>query len=145
VHLHTILHFNLRRIRLAAEIETMIAIGRGNRMSPSPPTSPHPSFWSIISSDASPMYSFPLPFVARAWSSVVGAKPLVVLVGSEFHSKSKATWIQVLFAALKSFDIKFITIDPRPASSSTFSQLVRLFAFKLADIHPNDYVTASDR
>jgi hypothetical protein len=70
---------------------------------------------------------------------------LVLLVGSEFHSGSKTAWIRVLLKTLQRFGIKFIAIDPSPASPATFSQLVRLFAFKLSDISPMDYVTASDR
>jgi hypothetical protein len=99
----------------------------------------------MISSDASSLYSFPLPFVARAWSSIVGAKPLLILVGSEFQPGSKVAWIRVLLKYLKLFGIDFIAIDPRPASAPTFSQLVRLFAFKLTDVAPDDYIVASDR
>jgi hypothetical protein len=113
----------------------------------SPQSAPPPSstFWSVISSDASPTYAFPLPFVAHAWSKIVGAHPLVVLVGSEFSRHTSSSWISVLLTQLRSLSIKYITIDPTPSSPATFSQLVRLFAFKLPDILPHDYVVASDR
>jgi predicted phosphatase len=51
----------------------------------------------------------------------------------------------VLIAQLNLLNIKFIAIDPHPASPATFSQLVRLFAYKLSHIAPDDYVVATDR
>ena len=132
------------RSRLAAEIDAMMlpVLPPPSPQSPLPPSS---TFWSVISSDASPTYAFPLPFVAHAWSKIVGARPLVVLVGSEFSRHARSSWISVLLSQLRSLSIKFIIVDPTPSSPATFSQLVRLFAFKLSDILPHDYVVASDR
>lgn len=132
--------------RLASEIDAMIA--RRKDASSLPPSSS--SFWSIISSDASPTYAFSLPFVAHAWQTIVGARPLIILVGKAFsrganNNSGGGNWISVLLSQLKTRNIKYIIMDPSSASPATFSQLVRLFAFKLADIAANDYIVASDR
>ena len=58
---------------------------------------------------------------------------------------TNSSWMSILLTQLRSLSIKYITIDPTPSSPATFSQLVRLFAFKLPDILPPDYVVASDR
>jgi hypothetical protein len=76
---------------------------------------------------------------------------LVILVGSAFKLGGKnsnisgGSWISVLISQLKSLNIKHVIMDPSSASPATFSQLVRLFAFKLGDVAPEDYVVASDR
>jgi hypothetical protein len=101
----------------------------------------------VISSDASPLYAFSLPFVAHAWSKIVGARPLVILVGNEFKRSSREMfpWTGPLLAQLKRLGIKFVILDHMSASPATFSQLVRLYAFKLPFVNADDYVVASDR
>ena len=93
------------------------------------------SFWVILACNYDPMYAFSLPIVALAWSKVVHARPLVLLIGTEFRPDAtrslENSWIPLFLQTLQEFSIESVVLDPTTCSSKNFAQIARLFAFKL--------------
>lgn len=93
------------------------------------------TFWVILSCNDDPIYAFSIPIVSLAWARIAGARPLVLLVGSGFHSNNahltKFMWVDLLLNTLKDLGIDFIVLDSRGISPVTFSQVSRLFGMKL--------------
>jgi hypothetical protein len=93
------------------------------------------SFWVILACNDDPMYAFSLPIVALAWSKVVHARPLVLLIGSEFRldasRSSRNSWIPLFLQTLQEFSIESVVLDTGNFSSKHYAQISRLFAFKL--------------
>jgi hypothetical protein len=120
--------FNL--LARASEIDKRLTPpeSRGRALTPS-------SFWVILSCNYDPMYAFSLPIVALAWSKVVHARPLVLLIGTEFRPDAtrslENSWIPLFLQTLQEFSIESVVLDPTTCSSKNFAQIARLYAFKM--------------
>jgi hypothetical protein len=93
------------------------------------------TFWAVLSCNNDPMYAFSIPIVALAWSKIVRARPLVLLIGAEFRidfaRTSQNSWIPLFLQTLQDFSIESVVLDSEDFASKHFSQVSRLFAFKL--------------
>jgi len=93
------------------------------------------TFWVILSCNDDPVYAFSIPIVSLAWSTVAGARPLVLLVGPGYHPDNsqipRYSWVTVFMATMKELSIDFIVLNSHGVSPITFSQVSRLFGMKL--------------
>lgn len=94
-----------------------------------------------LSSTVDPCYSFCIPIACYLWKNVMGYTPIVFLIDEQEWGQSHHG--SFVIDILKEMEIDYFFIDKiEGVSSSTLSQVSRLYSFAMCD--KNDYIFTSD-